>query len=499
MGDCDHFDMKWAEPKNDGGSRILGYELEARLWREPAWFRAGEVRMQMEHGVVDGVELGQGYAVRVRAKNAAGHGPWSLESDQVVCKHKALQPKVKIQGTRELTAKEGDTLVVQADVPAEPEAEIKWFIGTRELVDDVKNGVTIDNRKEHKSTLQIDVLSRKDSGILYCQGENMHGVDKSSIPLVVYGKPGPAEDRLLVSNITSSSCKLNWQPTKNNGGLPIEYLVEKYIVAADSWVRQGVTPNTDYAVNDLEVNKEYEFRVFAFNEIGESDPLSTARPIVAKNSWTVSLPPSQPDVIEWNQRCMTIRWMDPIDDGGMPVTGYTIECRCNGGPWQLWETLDSKENKAVMQKLQKGAEYQFRVYAVNKAGKSEPSHPSRAKVAKETEMAPYIDAKTMRDVTAEAKERIKFDVAIYGEPTPEVAWYKGEKNVEELGDSSIQVLNTETHSKIIFNSITKVHAGAYSVVVRNKSGEDSAKVNVKVVDRPGAPEGPIQTMEACKG
>merc|ERR1711890_197424 len=69
----------------------------------------------------------------------------------------------------------------------------------------------------------------------------------------------------------------------------------------------------------------------------------------------------------------------------------------------------------------------------------------------------------------------------------------GEKNVEELGDSSIQVLNTETHSKIIFNSITKVHAGAYSVVVRNKSGEDSAKVNVKVVDRPGAPEGPIQT------
>ena len=86
--DTDHFDMMWTAPRNDGGSRVLGYELEARIWREPAWFKAGEVRMQMERGVVEGVELGQSYAVRVRAKNAAGWGPWSIESEQLVCKHK---------------------------------------------------------------------------------------------------------------------------------------------------------------------------------------------------------------------------------------------------------------------------------------------------------------------------------------------------------------------------------------------------------------------------
>ena len=45
--DTDHFDMQWAAPRNDGGSRITGYELEARLWREPAWFKAGEVRRIM--------------------------------------------------------------------------------------------------------------------------------------------------------------------------------------------------------------------------------------------------------------------------------------------------------------------------------------------------------------------------------------------------------------------------------------------------------------------
>ena len=47
-----------------------------------------QVRMQMERGVVEGVELGQSYAVRVRARNAAGWSPWSIESEQLVCKHK---------------------------------------------------------------------------------------------------------------------------------------------------------------------------------------------------------------------------------------------------------------------------------------------------------------------------------------------------------------------------------------------------------------------------
>jgi len=272
----------------------------------------------------------------------------------------------------------------------------------------------------------------------------------------------------------------------------VEYLVEKYVVAADTWTRQGVTPSTDFSVNDLEVNKEYEFRVIAINEIGESEPLSTAKPITAKNQYTVSLPPSQPEVIEWNERCMTLRWNDPIDDGGMPVTGYTVEARTHGGPWQIWETLDTKETRAVMQKLQKGQEYQFRVIAVNKAGKSDPSHPSRPKLAKETDLLPYIDAKLMRDITAEAKERVKFDVAVFGEPKPEVQWYKGEEKVEELGDKSIVVMNTETHSKLVLNSVTKAHVGTYSVVVTNKSGEDSAKASLKVLDRPVAPEGPMK-------
>ena len=115
------------------------------------------------------------------------------------------------------------------------------------------------------------------------------------------------KDRLLVSNVTASGCKLSWGKSKNTGGLPLEYLIEKFCVASDSWSKQAVTSNTNFTVNDLgkycqhtqcsptkkkydqpnfvEEGKEYEFRVFAENEIGESEPLTTARPILAKNQY----------------------------------------------------------------------------------------------------------------------------------------------------------------------------------------------------------------------
>ena len=285
--DSDHFDMKWNAPKNDGGSKVIGYEIEARPWKEMGWFKAGEVKMQYERGLVEGIELGQGYAVRIRSKNAAGFGPWSIESDQLVCKHKALKPKVKIDGPKEMTVKEGETLTLFAEVEGEPAPEeAKWMISDRDLDTNAQAGILVDNNKPHRSKLQIDALSRKDSGIIICEASNLHGKARSTITLSVVGRPSPPEDRLVVSNISCTGCKLSWRPCKDAGGLPVEYLVETYVALADTWIKQGITSNTELTVSDLENGKEFGFRVLAFNEIGESEPLSTAKTITAKNQYS---------------------------------------------------------------------------------------------------------------------------------------------------------------------------------------------------------------------
>ena len=64
-------------------------------------------------------------------------------------------------------------------------------------------------------------------------------------------------------------------------------------------------------------------------------------------------------------------------------------------------------------------------------------------------MLPYIDAKTLRDVKMDVKDRLKFDVPIFGEPAPEVSWYAGDDLLED--DKSISITNLEGHTKIVFN------------------------------------------------
>ena len=63
----------------------------------------------------------------------------------------------------------------------------------------------------------------------------MEGQATNQLEVSVVAKPPMCQDRLLVSNITSSSCRLTWQPPKDDGGLPLRYIIEKYTSSGDSW------------------------------------------------------------------------------------------------------------------------------------------------------------------------------------------------------------------------------------------------------------------------
>ena len=52
-----------------------------------------------------------------------------------------------------------------------------------------------------------------------------------------------------------------------------------------------------------------------------------AKTVVAKDKFTVPLPPGPPEVTDWSERHMCLEWKEPIDDGGAPVTGYHVEAR----------------------------------------------------------------------------------------------------------------------------------------------------------------------------
>lgn len=83
----------------------------------------------------------------------------------------------------------------------------------------------------------------------------------------------------------SQSCLVLF--VQSDGGKPLShYVVEKKDKKSGKWSPVSKFcrgPECD--VGDLEEGETYEFRVFAVNSLGQSEPLVTDRPIVAKHQF----------------------------------------------------------------------------------------------------------------------------------------------------------------------------------------------------------------------
>jgi len=99
-------------------------------------------------------------------------------------------------------------------------------------------------------------------------------------------KPKSPEGPLEAVDTSPDAITVQWKPPKHDGGSKIKgYVLEKKPKGATKWqkVPGKIGPNdTTATAKNLEPGEEYEFRVVAVNDNGESDPLVTTQPIKAK-------------------------------------------------------------------------------------------------------------------------------------------------------------------------------------------------------------------------
>lgn len=107
--------------------------------------------------------------------------------------------------------------------------------------------------------------------------------------------------------------------------------------------------------------------LFRFNTEGESDPLESDDAITAKNPYDEPSPPGRPDIVDYDNKSVTLNWKAPDNDGGRPILKYIVEIKDKLlVDWQVVTETKDAECKAVVEGLREKQTYQFRIVAVNK-------------------------------------------------------------------------------------------------------------------------------------
>lgn len=121
-----------------------------------------------------------------------------------------------------------------------------------------------------------------DSGPYRITAENELGSDTAIIKIQISDRPDPPRFP-TIENIGQDSLSLSWKAPVWDGGSNItNYLVEKRENDMSTWIRVGNTRFTTMAITGLAPGHQYEFRVYAENIYGRSDPSETSTSVSTK-------------------------------------------------------------------------------------------------------------------------------------------------------------------------------------------------------------------------
>uniref|UniRef100_A0A915Q578 non-specific serine/threonine protein kinase n=1 Tax=Setaria digitata TaxID=48799 RepID=A0A915Q578_9BILA len=496
--DKDHVDLEWTPPTNDGGASIEGYVIEMKEKFAPFWKEVKEVLPNQLTATISNLKEGSEYEFRIRAKNKAGLGDPSDPSNSVIAKPRHLAPKIDRNAIEEIKVRAGANFQLNIPVSGEPPPTITWTFSGEQL--ESTERIKIEN-PDYRTKFAVKRALHSDTGTYIIKAENENGIDVAEVKVLVYDRPGEPKGPLNVCDIRKNGCNLSWNEPDDDGGAEVtHYVVEKQDVKTGRWTFVGEAGTTNMQIDDLTPGHEYKFRIKSVNKYGESDPLEAIEPIIAKDPFDTAGKPGTPEIVDWDKEHVDLRWDPPLDDGGAPIEKYFIEKKMENGDWEYAEEVSSDQTATTIKQLKEGATYQFRVKAINKAGASTPSDPSRTLVGKARNLPPKIDRSNLNEIRIKVGSTIEFNVKVEGEPPPKIAWFNNETSLTTYGRTKVDN-SVDYRTKLVTLDALRNDSGTYKIVATNENGKDEAEVKVIVLDAPGTPNGPLEandlTRESC--
>lgn len=348
-----YLDLRWAEPRSDGGAPITGYLLQ--------WGHGERLAVEADARAarIDGLAAGTEYRIAVLARNAMGDSePAVLRAYTAMDPVPAPQPPTAPQDPR-VTWTTRTEIALAWTAPAEDGG---LPIDAYEVTDETG---TITS-----TTTPFVVMGGYQAGTSHTFAIRARNAVGPSPPVTVSAftsidpVPGPSVPslpRALTSySVAADAIALAWRPPADDGRSPIVgYQVSwggatQLFVQRESTVLEGLDPGTGY-----------EISVRAVNDSGAGAPAQ-----VSVRTRLVPVPapqaPSEPRrlrVVDVSRTSLLVDWIPLRTDGGSPVTAYRVQVS-GAAPFL------TTESAAMITGLVPGTEYRVSVAALNQLGSS---------------------------------------------------------------------------------------------------------------------------------
>eukprot|EP00063_Salmo_salar_P056676 XP_014031511.1 PREDICTED: myomesin-2-like isoform X4 [Salmo salar] len=489
----DYVLVAWKPPNTTNEAAITGYFVDKRESGSATWSQCNDAPVRICKYPVHGLSVGHAYHFRVRAVNSAGISRPSRESDKVTALDPAERERlqvIKLDGKHEVVIKDDDlegvpsapgqvvatrntksSVFVQWDPPKHPHHLMGYYIDAS-LVG--SKAWAPCNHKPYKHTrFVVHGLTPGETYVFRVQAVNVYGLSdesQESTPIAV--EPAlttpSAPHGITMLSCDGASMIIAWKSPKHCGGSKINaYYVDKRDADTLAWkeVNSAPTKTRTYTVDGLTEGTFYEFKVQAGNLAGVGVPSAPSTPLKCE-AWTTTVPGPAYDLAlrEVRGDSLVILWKAPVYTGASAVTGYIVEMAKKGHHYHPLNEEAIGHCYLQVTGLEAGAEYTFKVKAVNAEGIGKASQTSEPVVAKALPGTQEIQCGVDEDT---GDIFLSFEACEISE-TSNFAW---SKNYKEISDCPRVAIETKgKHSKLTFVNPDVSDLGAFSVVVTDTNG-----------------------------
>jgi len=275
-----------------------------------------------------------------------------------------------------------------------------------------------------------------------------------------------------INEIFRDRVSVSWNRTRDDGGSPVTgYFVERREATSDRWVRVNkvLTKSLSFVAQGLVEDAEYQFRVIAVSDVGEGEPSVATELVVCKDPFDKPSPPEDIEVHHVARDSVTLAWNKPVFDGGKGIQGYIVEHRELG--MSVWKQSSSdvvRDRIYQVGGLDPGADYEFRISAVNELGRSRPRMMETSVMTRKVSGERPEIVKPIATVTAIRGSNATLSCAVTARPLPDVTWIRHGKEIKS-GRKHKMLSEGQTNSLCIDN-VSDEDDGTYHMFAKNDVG-----------------------------